>query len=253
MPYVSNIVARERVLGVDDLTRCTHNVVKLVGITCRVCGEPTAGTEHCRHCAQHRKIPHPADVVAPLMYAVAGTPAATLLRDYKDHPLRTRRTQGARVVGELVEAALSRHSTCIAASVGEPISIRTVVPSLTFRPQVHPLTQLLRDVGVDVRDVMVAGSTATCHRIVQPDKFEVTRREVIRGGHVLLLDDVWTTGSNAQSAALALRRAGAKAVSVLVIGRWINPTYPPVRRFLERHQYTGFDPAGCPATGGKCP
>lgn len=250
---MSNVVVGDCVRGRDDLARWTCNVVKSTGVTCRACGEPTVRAEHCRHCAQHRTIPKTADVVAPVMYAIAGTPSAALLRDYKDHPSRAIRAQSARIVGQVVETALSRHTSCVEKAVGEPITVRTTLPSLTFRPGVHPLMQVARDARVEVQEVLSAALTATCHRIVRPDKFEVRRPDAIVGAHVLLLDDVWTTGSNAQSAALALRRAGAKTVSVMVVGRWINPAYPPVTRFLERHGCPGFDPAVCPVTGGTCP
>jgi hypothetical protein len=36
---------------------------------------------------------------------------------------------------------------------------------------------------------------------------------------VLLLDDTWTSGGTAQSAAVALKRAGARSVAVVVAGR----------------------------------
>lgn len=41
----------------------------------------------------------------------------------------------------------------------------------------------------------------------------------LRGAHVALVDDVMTTGATAHAAALALRRAGARAVDVWVVAR----------------------------------
>lgn len=46
-----------------------------------------------------------------------------------------------------------------------------------------------------------------------------------RSENVLLIDDTWTTGANAQSAALALKAAGAGKVGVVVIGRHIREDY----------------------------
>jgi adenine/guanine phosphoribosyltransferase-like PRPP-binding protein len=43
--------------------------------------------------------------------------------------------------------------------------------------------------------------------------------------NVLLIDDTWTTGSNAQSAAFALKDAGASSVGFVVIGRYIVRDY----------------------------
>src|SRR5205823_12623199 len=42
------------------------------------------------------------------------------------------------------------------------------------------------------------------------------------GEPILLIDDTWTTGANAQSAAAALRAAGAGPVAAVVIGRHLN-------------------------------
>ncbi len=39
---------------------------------------------------------------------------------------------------------------------------------------------------------------------------------------MLLIDDTWTTGANAQSAAAALKSAGAGPVAAVVIGRHLN-------------------------------
>ncbi|MEV4150201.1 phosphoribosyltransferase [Amycolatopsis sp. NPDC049691] len=47
----------------------------------------------------------------------------------------------------------------------------------------------------------------------------------IHGRRVLLLDDVYTTGSRAQSAASALALAGATVVAILVLARRINPEF----------------------------
>jgi predicted amidophosphoribosyltransferase len=236
-----------------DVNRWAGNVVRKPGVTCVVCGEPTGYFGYCRHCGQHRKIPGAADVVAPVIYAVSGERSAALLRDFKDHPSQATRARDQQIVGALAEVALTRHSACVEALVGRPISVRTTLPSLTFRPGVHPFTQLVRDLGMGVEDLLIPAPTATCQRVVRPDKFEVAEGAAIAGRHVLVLDDVWTTGSNAQSAALTLRRAGAVAVSVLVIGRWINPSYPPSARFLEGRRSAGFDPDVCPVIDGECP
>ena len=57
--------------------------------------------------------------------------------------------------------------------------------------------------------------------------FEVADRRLIEGRRVLLVDDVLTTGATAQTAARALKRAGAAQVTVLTLARadrreWID-------------------------------
>ncbi|MEW6595858.1 MAG: ComF family protein [Thermodesulfobacteriota bacterium] len=49
--------------------------------------------------------------------------------------------------------------------------------------------------------------------------FAVSRPEKIRGQRVLLVDDVYTTGSTVNECATILRRAGAAAVEVLTLAR----------------------------------
>ena len=47
----------------------------------------------------------------------------------------------------------------------------------------------------------------------------VSRRSQLRGAHVLLLDDIMTTGATVGEAARVLRRAGAEYVTVGLVGR----------------------------------
>ena len=56
-------------------------------------------------------------------------------------------------------------------------------------------------------------------------RFDLERYEALadlRWHSVLLIDDTWTTGANAQSSAAALRAAGAGPVAAVVIGRHVN-------------------------------
>jgi orotate phosphoribosyltransferase len=50
---------------------------------------------------------------------------------------------------------------------------------------------------------------------------------------VLVVDDTWTTGANAQSAAGALKTTGAGRVAVLAIGRHVNPEWKGNRARLR--------------------
>jgi hypothetical protein len=51
----------------------------------------------------------------------------------------------------------------------------------------------------------------------------------LSGKSVLLLDDTWTSGGHAQSAAHALTGAGAQKVALVVIGRHVRRDYEPVQ------------------------
>jgi orotate phosphoribosyltransferase len=70
---------------------------------------------------------------------------------------------------------------------------------------------------------------------------------------VLLIDDTWTTGGHAQSAVLALRKAGATRVSVLVVARWLKEDYGDNKKFIAELANRDYDPDICPWTGAACP
>ena len=230
-----------------------RNVIREPKITCRVCAAPVDGFDRCWRCEQARHLAGVADVVAPLTYAIAGTPSAALVRDYKNHPARSVRESHSAVINSLVWLGITRHERCIAAAAGSPISLRVVIPSLTSRPGVHPFAQIARAAGVLGETTLMPTPTALCDRVVRADKFTLTPGTRVDGRHVLVLDDMWTTGSNAQSAAVALRRAGAAAVSVMVVGRWLKPDHPRTAHFIDTRLQRDYDPDLCPVTGGQCP
>ena len=51
-------------------------------------------------------------------------------------------------------------------------------------------------------------------------------RGPVAGADVLLVDDTWVSGGSAQSAAAALKLAGAVRVAVIVLGRHLDPADP---------------------------
>jgi hypothetical protein len=75
------------------------------------------------------------------------------------------------------------------------------------------------------------------------------------GQHVLVIDDTWTGGGHATSAALAVRAAGATRVSVLVLARWLSEGWGLNTPEWARQHLTApdFNPWVCPWTQGACP
>jgi hypothetical protein len=107
--------------------------------------------------------------------------------------------------------------------------------------------------AVDDRLALLPARGAINNRVVSASKFEIVPKRSLRGQHILVLDDTWTTGSNTQSAALTLRQAGAQHVTVMVVGRWLSQTYGNNAEFIKTRLRHDYDPGICPVTGGDCP
>ena len=58
--------------------------------------------------------------------------------------------------------------------------------------------------------------------------FKVPDPRRVAGRHILLVDDVLTTGATAEAAARALRRAGARSVAVLALARVVREAEVPI-------------------------
>ncbi len=64
-----------------------------------------------------------------------------------------------------------------------------------------------------------AGMDARARRESVAGAFAVTRPRMIEGAHVLLIDDVFTTGATVSACSLALKALGAQEVFVLTVAR----------------------------------
>ncbi|GAA1922385.1 hypothetical protein GCM10009716_33650 [Streptomyces sodiiphilus] len=68
---------------------------------------------------------------------------------------------------------------------------------------------------------------------------------MLRGENVLLIDDTWTTGHHAQSAAAALKSAGAGSVAIVVLGRHLNRTFGDTEWLVEQARLRSFSWDAC--------
>jgi ComF family protein len=64
-----------------------------------------------------------------------------------------------------------------------------------------------------------AGLTNSYRRKNVAGAFRVSRKSRVAGKHILLVDDVMTTGSTGTACAAALKRAGARSVTLLTLAR----------------------------------
>lgn len=90
-------------------------------------------------------------------------------------------------------------------------------------------------------------------RVTSADRFVLAGNCHTPGRHVLLIEDTWTTGGNAQSAALTLRRGGAASVTIVAFARWLKVEEPPAGEFVTNRLTEDYDPLVCPITTGTAP
>jgi len=226
-----------------------RNPVRQDRVTCAVCTTPVAGYERCYRCSGHRAYDGLVDATAFLAYAVAAQQSGYVLRGYKaQRPV----DEHVAIVAMLLLLGLSIHVPCPGVLAGAPLTHWATVPSLPAKPGEHPLHRLLRGsaLGSEVR--LVAAASVQHPRDVSPEHFSTDDR-LPQGSHALLIDDTWAGGGHAQSAALTLRRAGARHVSLLVVARWIKEDFGDNARFLRELSSRDYDPYVCPWTGSNCP
>ena len=147
---------------------------------------------------------------------------------------------------------LTVHLDCPGRLAGAAVTHWAVVPSLPAKPGEHPLRTLVAPVTRLPEVPLTAAPIASNPRSVNPDHY--TAPAATSGdGHVLLVDDTWTSGGHAQSAVLALRAAGAASVSVLIVARWLDAAFGDNKRFIREELRIDYDPSICPWTGSGCP
>jgi hypothetical protein len=191
---------------------------------CQVCKTSVLpGYPYCYQCSGHRQfLSQTADVVAPLALSVKGEQWAHELSSYKNSRNASVRSDLALRIGAVLWRWLEAHESCLRLAAGVA-AFPLVVPvtSTTGRPD-HPLPMILRH--------LVKATSGRAAEILSPnprypagsraaydDRFVVSDR--LHGEPVILVDDQWTSGGRAQSAAAALKIAGSGPVAVIVLGR----------------------------------
>jgi hypothetical protein len=254
------VVARLSAALVASAGGYLRNPVRRELLTCAVCATPVTGFRLCYQCQRRRGRTGLADATGFLAYAVAGQQSGHVMKGYKARPpVPEHRT----IVTLVVLLGLARHARCAADAgcAGQagcagpapvPVTHWATVPSLPARPGEHPLHAIVSRLAPGGEVVLGAADEVEYSRNVDPGHFRAAA-PLPSGAHVLLVDDTWARGGHAQSAALALRAAGAARISVLVAARWINEDFGGNAAFLRGLSGRDYDPAICPWTGGACP
>jgi ComF family protein len=127
---------------------------------------------------------------------------------------------------------------------------RSVIPVLRLR---RPNLRVSLRPGVLVRQRATqsqASLTPHQRRINVRGAFSVPRPETIRDRHVLLIDDIYTTGATARACAQALRGAGAASVWVATVARTQKEEWPRQAVAADRPEIPKQDDAALRDQGG---
>jgi hypothetical protein len=212
---------------------------------CQVCRGPSGRLARCYQCDLHAQCADGglADLVVPVAFAVKGGAHARRLWQYKSSRVGPQVAAGAAsMLLALLLVFLRDHGPCAwrAAGLGRPTHV-AVVPTARRRPGVHPLRELVGPCLLGPWAELTARPGGQRVRDLDPARF---RAEPVPGARVLLVDDTWTTGASAQSAAMALRSAGARSVLTVVLGRHVGSALTDA---------VAFSPASSPFLPWSCP
>ncbi|MGW1170259.1 hypothetical protein [Streptomyces sp. NPDC002550] len=217
---------------------------------CRVCRGPAkVGYRTCLRCNEAAKLlgAGMADAVVPVSLALKGEQYANEFWRYKNAvgPQQQYFRMGLAAV---LWRFLAMHEECIRTHCAVPsFDIVTTVPSTSGRTD-HPLRAMVAE---------MAGATRDRHRDLlapTPEAADLGRAAsarryaaaALRGENVLLIDDTWATGNHAQSAAAALKAAGAGSVATVVLGRHLNIAYGNTAEHVAQARLRRFSWDTCP-------
>jgi len=161
-------------------------------------------------------------------------PLYRMLMGYKEAPVDELRRHYSRSVEDSFSTFIAEHVACLTVALGGSVDLVVLVPS-SSRPG---RASLECAEGLAERVVSALGPGARW----LPSALQRARGDIgpmrpnalayvvpgscrpdVRGSRVLLLDDVYVSGSRAQSAAAALRLSGARTVLVVPLGRVVRP------------------------------
>ncbi len=200
---------------------CRSSIRPIIAPICTVCGRPLLGPEESSHiCGQCIEDPPPFESARALFYYQGAIKALIHRVKYSDD-------------GYALKALLSLSREHMSPDFIEPDLIiaiplhprrlreRGFNQSLRIARGIFPHIPVARDLLIKVLDTRPQTGLSREERLKNVrDAFAVVRPVSVNS--VLLLDDVYTTGSTVRSCARALKKAGVKKINILTVARSIK-------------------------------
>ncbi|MGE5283247.1 MAG: hypothetical protein ACM3N0_13185, partial [Chloroflexota bacterium] len=180
---------------------------------------------------RYRHQPDCLDAMVPITYSEHLGQMHLALRNYKDANSTAIRRHDSIRLAAILWRFLRDHESCVAHAVDtDGFDLVTIVPSSKPERDKHsPFAELTGWIE-PIKERLQRTLEPTGE--VEGREFDSNRYRAIADladKSVLLLDDTWTAGGHAQSAAHALTAAGAQKVALVVIGRHVRRDYEPVQ------------------------
>lgn len=217
------------------------------GVCERCHNRPNPGFRICYSCDDvDRQVSRPCELIVPVSLYEIPSQLHHYLRHYKSGRLPQRDDEFSLKVISLLCHFIGRHRRCIEMEAGGGWDLITTVPSTSGRYGEHPLVSALRRVPrifSTYERLLEPGPVKVGHRVASDRGFVPVR--ALSSRRVLLVDDTFTSGARAQSAASALNLAGAVVVAIVPVGRVIDPSWEPTREWWEHQKRQRYNFGSC--------
>lgn len=238
--------ARDIAVGLAGICTSVPHVGDGICDLCHGC--PNPGWGRCWSCdSVTGQLSAPCSLVVPISLYEIPSQLHHVLRHYKSGSYPDRSNEFTTYVAALIGHFLERHGDCLSAAAGGGWDVVTFVPSSGTRTGQHPLVTAIKMLS-SVRDQYVPllrRGEAQIDHLHAKSKGYAPRRE-LHGERVLVIDDTYTSGARAQSAASAINRAGGQVAAIVCVGRVVNPQFSTtVHDYWEEQQRQPFSFATC--------
>lgn len=184
-----------------------------------------------------------ADFIVPISYALDTMQHARNLRSYKQpNPSDA----ALRILTALFESFLDLHFACLCNVAGGSLTHYITVPTTKNRTN-HPLDLICASLPLRRLHAVAqpgAFDNGNSHRL-DLDGFKLPEED-LNGQRILVIEDTWAAGARVQSLAHLLKRAGAKSVIAVVLGRWVSSGFDNGAHLVEAIKDSGpLDPTRC--------